>query len=270
MTPNHKRRRIIRFVEIGGPFLTALGVIFAATAVYYSAMQFASDKGIRAATLFALVSEQMESARDNDLESGRYLKSNLGHIRTLKEMAKMKIDLSNLYAFRVNLKNLKVHNTILDGADFGCARMSRAELIGARIHDGEFGGALLNQAKFNDAILVGADFQGSTLVGTEFVNADMTGANFQRTEIRNVSFVGSNVTEINFAESTMKNVDFTKVKEGTLTAQQVTLMCGTEVRLPSQFSSIHIGECTEDRIRRRKDEQKYCKEDFKSNRKGPN
>ena len=264
MTSSNKRRRIVRLVEIGGPILSALGVIFAATAVYYSAMQFESDKGIRKATLFALVSEQMELARDNDLENGRYADVNLGHIRTLEEMVTMKIDLSNLYAFRVNLRKLKAHHSILSGANFGCAKMNRAELIGAHIPDGEFSGAVLNRANFNDAILVDGDFQGSTIVGAEFVNANLTDSNFKWAEIRNVDFIGSDVTKVDFSGSTMKNVDFTIVKDGTLTSDQVKEMCGTKVKLPSKFASMDVKKCTEDEISEREDEQKHCRQEFRS------
>lgn len=103
---------------------------------------------------------------------------------------------------------------VLDGADFGDARLCDMNFRGAALTGAVFRGAVLQGSDFSECDLSGADFHHADLCRARFVRATLTGTRFASSNLMDTVFQHAKLEETDYRDANLFQSDFARVRLG--------------------------------------------------------
>ena len=222
-------KRIHRFVhniEPWGILIAIIGIGFASYELSESIKERKKEQFLREATLYSMVSKQLQESREIDTTSkgtdqqvSGPAPDRTGYVRILEIMARSGISLEGINAVDVRLDR---------------AQLERAKLQGANLTNVALFGTNLSNANLEEAVLSDAEI-GPITWRDKLIHANLSGANMTRSILKDTTIWGANLSRSNFMDAEFQNtklyfVDLTDAIY--LSKFQLEGACGDEVILP--------------------------------------
>lgn len=212
--------------------LAAIGLGFAAIGLTLTWSESAASRHVREATLFVMASDLLQKARESDVRRQEpYPTAQVGQVRALEVAIASGVSLQGINAREVRLDHGRFAGADLRHANLWGATLAAADLSKANLED-----ALMTEVRIfctnnRDRILKCPDLTDANLRNVQMTDAMLWG----------VKLDGADFTGVMTDGTTLLQIDLRKVRG--LTADQISEFCGTDIKLPVEFSSVEVKEC---------------------------
>lgn len=159
------------------------------------------ERGMRKASLLALLYERLEEARRKDAERPPAEKNaRAGQIPIFQEMVRLRLNLDSIDASEVNLtpNDLELIKVGAYGIELSEAKLNHAQMNGTNLAGAQFVNAELRKSNFADSFLLWVNFTKAKLARVDFTRAEANTVNFASAELYGAIFSDTNISYSSF------------------------------------------------------------------------